>query len=90
LLDLPVAVGLARRFADAPQINRLDTADEAFHERVRSCYLDLVARNPGGWFVIRAEAPAEDIGAQIADLVLDRLHVEGVTPELSARSGGGA
>ena len=89
LLDLPVNVGLARRFADAPQVNRLDTAGEAFHERVRTCYLDLAARDPNGWVVISADAPADDIGARIADLVADRLRVGGVTPGLSARSGGG-
>ena len=89
LLDLPVAMGLARRFADAPQINRLDTADEAFHERVRTCYLDLAARDPDGWVVINADAPADEIAARIADLVAARLRERAVILGSSARSGGG-
>lgn len=73
LLDLPVAMGLGRRFADPRGVNRLDAADLAFHERVRTCYLELVASDPDGWVVIDADAPATDLATRIADLVLARL-----------------
>ncbi|HEX5497726.1 MAG TPA: dTMP kinase, partial [Thermomicrobiales bacterium] len=41
LLDLPVAIGLARRFAAGEEINRFDRAELTFHERVRDVYLRL-------------------------------------------------
>jgi dTMP kinase len=89
LLDLPVSVGLARRFADSPQVNRLDAADQAFHERVRACYHDLVASDPEGWVVLNAEAPASDLAAQITEIVVARLRVRGERLAHAAKSGGG-
>jgi dTMP kinase len=89
LLDLPVSVGLARRFANAAEVNRLDAADAAFHERVRSCYLDLVVRDPDGWAMINAEAPVPELAARIANLVLARLHEQTGLQRAHATSGGG-
>lgn len=89
LLDLPVDVGLARRFADAAQVNRLDAADRAFHERVRSCYLDLVARDPADWVVIDATAPVDEIASQIAVVVAGRLGGQSARREVSTTRGGG-
>ena len=48
LLDVPVPLGLARRYAEVETVNRIDAAGAAFHERVRQAYLDLVAAEPQG------------------------------------------
>lgn len=73
LLDLPVEIGLGRRFATGDSVNRLDAASVDFHERVRACYLDLAARKPAGWLVLNAEDPAPVLAARIATEVAARL-----------------
>ena len=65
LLDLPVTDGLARRFGDAEQVNRLDLADLAFHERVRSAYHMLVRQSPASWAVIDAAQPPEVVAEAV-------------------------
>jgi dTMP kinase len=71
LLDLPVATGLARRLAageaDAP--NRLDLESVAFHERVRTTYLDLAAADPLSWRVVRADRDPVEVAREITDTV---------------------
>ncbi|MFM8593841.1 MAG: dTMP kinase [Chloroflexota bacterium] len=69
LLDLPVAVGLGRRFGDAEQVNRLDLADLAFHERVRTAYHVLVQQDPASWIVIDAERPPDEVAAAVLNAV---------------------
>lgn len=89
LLDLPVSVGLARRFADEQGVNRLDIADLAFHERVRACYLELAREDPAGWLILDAEQPAEQIAAQIAGVVGDYIGDPDLNRSLAARHGEG-
>lgn len=55
LLDLPVTEGIARKRKEG-NLNRLDNAGEAFHERVRNGYHALVAAEPARWRVIDAGA----------------------------------
>jgi dTMP kinase len=69
LLDLPVEVGLARRLGGAGEVNRLDLADRAFHERVRAAYLELAAAEPAGWAVIDAARPAAAVAEDVAAAV---------------------
>lgn len=66
LLDLPIERGLARRRNEGAELNRLDVADVAFHERVRSTYLELMRRDPGGWCRIDATTSVD----AVADAVL--------------------
>lgn len=73
LFDLPVAVGLARRFAAGEDVNRLDTADIEFHERVRRAYLQAVRRDPQRWVVIDAAQPIADVTAQLTEAVVAAL-----------------
>jgi dTMP kinase len=73
LLDLPVDVGLSRRFEAGDPVNRLDIASREFHERVRACYLELAAREPGRWLVLNAEEPVEALASRIAAEVETRL-----------------
>ncbi len=72
LLDLPVAVGLERRFA-AAYVNRLDREDRPFHERVRQTFLDLAAADPGGWAVIDAAAEPSAVADRVGREVRARL-----------------
>lgn len=68
LIDIPVHVGLQRRYADATTVNRIDRADRDFHERVRSAYLHLAKANPGGWSVLD--------GRQSVASVASKMHTE--------------
>lgn len=73
LLDLSVESGLARRFAIAGDVNRFDEADVAFHQRVRSMYLDLARANPAGWAIIDADADIESVEQRVASAIEDRI-----------------
>lgn len=72
LLDLPAAVGLARRRREGDW-NRLDAASLAFHERVRGGFLALAAAEPARWHVVAADRPfeavAEDVWTVVTTLV---------------------
>ena len=87
LLDLPAAVGLARRFAAGVGVNRLDTADLAFHERVRAAYLDLASDDPDGWEVVDATYPVQEVARRVAEAVLARL--EAWRSRVRSRTGAG-
>ena len=89
LLDLPVDVGLARRFDDPLQVNRLDATDQAFHERVRIFYHDLATHDPEGWVVLDAEAPVSDLAARINEIVFARLRDHGKRVAHQGKFGGG-
>ncbi len=55
LLDLPVVEGITRKRKDG-NLNRLDNAGDAFHERVRNGYHALAEAEPARWRVIDAGA----------------------------------
>ncbi|MGB3328243.1 MAG: dTMP kinase [Thermomicrobiales bacterium] len=73
LLDLPVEMGLQRRFADPASVNRIDQDDLAFHTRVRDAYLALVAADPDGWAVVDASQGIEEVAANVVSIVRNRL-----------------
>ena len=73
LLDVPAAVGLARRYAAPEEVNRLDAAGTAFHERVRQAYLDLAAADPSGWVVVDAAGAEEEVARRVVGAVQPRL-----------------
>lgn len=66
LLDLPVASGLARARGRALPADRFESEAGAFHERVRSAYLELARRWPGRIRVVDASQPAAQVEARIA------------------------
>jgi len=72
LLDLPVEVGLARRFGGEDEINRFDRAEKAFHERVRRAFLELAQNDPSRWAVVDASRTRDEVGSDILALVANR------------------
>jgi dTMP kinase len=52
LVDVPVEVGLRRRFGAADEVNRLDVAGVDFHRRVRAAYVALAAEDESSWVVV--------------------------------------
>jgi len=61
LLDVPVEVADERRLRD--HRDRFESADVAFHERVRAGYLELAAADPAHWRVVNG---ADDLAAVCA------------------------
>jgi len=60
LLDIPVAVGLARKRLNKQ--DRFEQEDSTFHQRVREGYLKLTASDPERWLVIDASQSKAKIG----------------------------
>lgn len=73
LLDIDVARGLARRQANAEEMNRLDLETLAFHERVRAGYAALAAAEPARWVMLDADRPIAAVHADLLRVALARL-----------------
>ncbi|MDE5832474.1 MAG: dTMP kinase [Desulfovibrio sp.] len=74
LLDLPVALGLERvkkrlRATGESDEGRFDNETKEFHERIRSGFLEIAAKNPGRVKIIDASASPDEI----LDKCLSRL-----------------
>jgi len=73
LLDLPVAVGLARaRERAGGGHDRFEAENASFFERVRAGYLALARREPGRVHVVDAAAPLSEVQRQVGE-ILSRL-----------------
>ena len=76
LPDLTILIDVALDVADERRArnheDRFESADLAFHERVRQGYLELAAASTDRWVVIDG-APAEDVVAASIDAVLSTL-----------------
>jgi dTMP kinase len=64
-LDVPVAVGLARK--QGTEWNRLEAQAVAFHERVRSGYFALIKRAPDRYMVLDGQQPIDQLAAAIEE-----------------------
>lgn len=53
--------------------NRLDARDLAYHERVRSGFLELVQLEPERWHVLDAHMSMEDLSARVWHIIEPRL-----------------
>lgn len=73
LLDLSVEVGLARRHDDGGQVNRIDRAPLAYHQRVRAMFLALADAKADQWDIIDAGKSIDDVSAAIRVAVERRL-----------------
>lgn len=73
LLDLPVAVGLERRFSGSAGVNRLDAEGATFHDRVRVAYHNLIACAPEGWAVVDADRSVDEVASCVLSTVWERV-----------------
>lgn len=68
LLDVPVAVGLARA-SKRGALDRFEQEKVEFFERVRNAYLDMAQRSPDRYRVVDASLPLEEVQKQIAAML---------------------
>ena len=73
ILDLPVAVGLARAAARRGHETRYETIGDGFHDRLRQGFLDIARREPARCTVIDATAGVETVATAILEAVQRRL-----------------
>lgn len=73
VLDLPVAVGLARATARRGTETRYESLPVAFHERVRAGFLEMASADPERLVVIDARGEIDVTAAAISDAVGRRL-----------------
>ncbi len=69
LLTVPAAV---RRERLQGRLDRIEAADDAFHERVEKGFLELAARDPKRWVVIDATGEVNAIAERVWSGVKDR------------------
>lgn len=73
LLDVPEELGLERRAKDGG-MDRLDMEAKNFHKQVRQAYLDLVAEDKTGrWVIVDARQPLEQVEAEIWSKIEKKL-----------------
>ena len=77
LLNLPVEVGLQRRFGAGgdSSTNRMDSLDLDFHRRVAAGYHALAEAEPDRWRVVDATLGEEDVNAAIWEIVTGVLNL---------------
>lgn len=77
ILDLPVETGLARAgkrmSADQSQEDRFEKLGTGFHERLRQGYLQIAKANPERCIIIDATRSIDQIAADLAKHVQERL-----------------
>jgi dTMP kinase len=78
LLDVPVAVGLARSKRRSGQVptDRFEAESAVFFERVRAAYLELAMREPKRFRIIDASLPLDGVGKQIAAALVPLLELK--------------
>lgn len=72
LFDMEVLEGLRRR-SKGGDVNRLDSLDLAFYQRVRQGYLALAAEEPQRWALIDASRSMAEVQQQVWQVVSARL-----------------
>jgi dTMP kinase len=74
--DVPVEIGLQRKAGgDGDAWNRMEDKEIAFHERVRTGYLTMAAREPERWVVVDATPDIDVVQASIRELVMARQNL---------------
>jgi dTMP kinase len=74
VLDLDVRAGLGRAVGrDA--LDRFESMDLRFHERLRRSFLDIARAEPGRCAVVQASGSPDEVEALVWDAVQDRLGV---------------
>jgi dTMP kinase len=72
LLDVPVAVGLARA-GKRGALDRFEQEQVDFFDRVRLCYLDMAREHPARYRVIDAAQPLERVQQELAAVLTNFL-----------------
>jgi dTMP kinase len=73
LLDVPVAIGLARA-GNRGSLDRFEQEQISFFERVRQAYLDLATRHDGRYRVIDASQPLASVQQQLDEVLRPFVH----------------
>ncbi len=73
ILDLPVALGLARAASRPGAETRFERKDRDFHERLRQGFLEIARRAPQRCVIIDAEAPPDAVAAAALAALRERL-----------------
>lgn len=72
LCDLPAEIGLERN-REINKRDRLELEALAFHRKVRDGFLQLAAAEPDRFRIVNAGQPMEQVTAEIAQIVTERL-----------------
>ena len=75
ILDLPVALGLARARQRGDRENRYENMDTQFHERVRTAFLEIAIREPLRCVVVDAQNTRDDTSRAIIHTIKKRFDV---------------
>lgn len=73
LIDLPAEVGRQRLAARDARPDRLESAGDDFHERVRRAYLKLAEADPERFLVVDGTLPVDEIQALVRQRVTELL-----------------
>ena len=69
LLDAPIEVGMARA-GKRGELDRFESEEHAFFERVRQCYLERARLEPERFRVINTDRSLQAIGKELEDILL--------------------
>lgn len=69
----------SRRMKDRGQLDRIESRDESFHQRVYDGFKKILEQHPDRMVRIDANATIEMIQDEVLDITLERLHERGVT-----------
>lgn len=69
----------SRRMKDRGQLDRIESRDESFHQRVYDGFKNLLEQHPDRMVRIDANSTIEMIQDEVLDITLERLHERGVT-----------
>ncbi|TMV44251.1 dTMP kinase [Paenibacillus mesophilus] len=87
-MDVSPQVGLARIHSNRDrEVNRLDLEAVAFHERVRTGYLQLLERFPERIVRVDAEQSEEDVVRTLSGILLERLERRMAEGNICKRNG---
>ena len=75
ILDLPVALGLARARQRGDHENRYENMDTQFHERVRTAFLEIAKREPLRCVVVDAQNTMNDTSWEIIHTIKQQFDV---------------
>jgi dTMP kinase len=79
VLDIDADAGLSRARRRTGEVDRFETEDIAFHQRLRQAFLDIARRHPERCVVIDARRAPEEVATAAWSAIRDRLQRGGTT-----------